>query len=137
MIAFLLPILARWGVPEPLRKLAAYAALVVGFLALCGLVVGAWALLVHRHDKQVIQTYDATQAAKVTATELQAEQTADTNDAARQQTRAVQAKDLNDARDEAIRSKPDETAKPSGPAVSNTLRELRRQAARDKYPAAP
>lgn len=128
-IAWLLPLIARAGVPERFQKLAAYAALILGIIVLCGLVAAAWALIVHRHDKQVIQNHDTVQAAQVTSAELTAERTAEANDAVRQQTRAAETQDLNAARDEAIRSHPDETAKQAGPATAAALDRLRRQAA--------
>lgn len=52
---FLIELVAGWGVPERFQRLAAIGTAIVAFLALCGLVAGAWALIVHRHDKTVIQ----------------------------------------------------------------------------------
>src|SRR6185312_2189434 len=52
---FLIALFARAGVPERFQRLVAIVAAIAAFIALCGLVAGAWALFFRHHDKQVIQ----------------------------------------------------------------------------------
>lgn len=61
MIAFLLPVLARWGVPERVRKPLAAGLLVVAAIALLAALWGIW---LWQHDKGVIDAHEAKREAR-------------------------------------------------------------------------
>jgi hypothetical protein len=61
VIAFLLPIFARWGVPERIRKPLATAALV---LAAFALLAAAWGIWLWQHDKGVIEAHETEREVK-------------------------------------------------------------------------
>jgi hypothetical protein len=61
MIGFLLPVLARWGVPERVRKPLATAALIVAAFAFLAALWGIW---LWQHDKGVIEAHEAEREAR-------------------------------------------------------------------------
>lgn len=113
MIPFILPFLARVGVPEPLRKAVAYASLAVGVLALLGLAKCSYdRSLIRNHDAEVTaETVKKDSAAKEQASEERANDTAVINQA---------EKDRNDA----INKGP--AVKPSPASVRHNCERLRR-----------
>lgn len=89
----------------------------------------------NRRDARVIEQDRAERTAEVSGKTLQAERTATRNDEARRVERERKDRQLETARQEAIHANPDESNRPSGPAVSAVLDELRAEAARDSSPA--
>jgi len=113
MISFLFPLLARVGVPEPLRKAVAYASLAVAVLALLGLAKCTYdRSLIRNHDAEVTaETVKKDSAAKEHASEERANDTAIINQA---------EKDRNDA----INKGP--AVKPSPASIRHNCERLRR-----------
>jgi hypothetical protein len=113
MISFLFPLLARVGVPEPLRKAVAYASLAVAVLALLGLAKCTYdRSLIRNHDAEVTaETVKKDSAAKEQASEERANDTAIINQA---------EKDRNDA----INKGP--AVKPSPASIRHNCERLRR-----------
>jgi len=107
MIGTLVGLAAQLGVPEPLRKLAAWIAMVVGgALAAVALFFAAragWRAIVKHHDNTIITTHDAAINAAASVAQAKADRAAGGNDAARMANLAAEQQSLKDARDEATR----------------------------------
>lgn len=91
MIAFLLPLLARVGVPEPLRKIVGYASLVIAIVALLGLVKCSYdRSLIRQHDAEITaETVKKDSAAKEEAAVERATDTAAINQAEKERSDAI------------------------------------------------
>lgn len=87
MIGFLIPIFARWGIPDSLRKPLAWLAAILGAIALLAALLGLGSLAWHRwlsgHDKAVVSADRADAATAADNAALGAELSAGGNKAAR------------------------------------------------------
>jgi hypothetical protein len=126
-MTWLLAVLARWGVPEHLRRPLAG---VMGGIALLALLGGVWALWLHFHDARVIDKHDA-------AVNLETERKARAADAAAADQRVKDAAENADQREsyhEAIESA--SSGAPSDAAVRLGCERLRRAGKVDPRAAA-
>lgn len=91
MIGFLLPLLARVGVPEALRKAVAYASLAIALIALLGLVKCSYdRSLIRKHDAEVsAEAVKKDTAAKEQASQERANDTATINQAEKERNDAI------------------------------------------------
>jgi hypothetical protein len=127
MLTPVLAILARWGVPEHLRRPLAGVMAGIALLALLG---GAWAIWLHFHDARVIDRHDA-------ALNLDAERKARAADAAAADQRVKDAAD-NAEQSEAYHDAIDAASSgaPSDAAVRLGCERLRRAGKVDPRAAA-
>lgn len=112
---FLLPLLARVGVPAPLRKAVAYIALAVALIA-CA------AIAKHFYDNAVEARYEAKVQAQVTKATEAASNTANINDADRQ---ADNARADQSTREAINHVDPVQARRPAGAAVNAAADSLR------------
>lgn len=78
MIGLILPLIVRMGVPERFQRLAAWAGIVVGAIALAGLLWGAWSLWLDSvRDDAVRAEQDKREAIAAEAGQQSAEERAD------------------------------------------------------------
>jgi hypothetical protein len=127
-MSLLIKLLARWGVPERFRRIAAFAALVLAALALLALVKTCV-------ERAAVDRHEAKVAAQVAKSAQRATETADRNDAARQVEDAKAAILIERAIADAKARNPDQAGAAAGPVTRAALDELRRREAKDR-PAA-
>jgi len=121
MSAFVL-LLARWGVPQGLRKPLAYVGAALAAIALLGLL---WAIWLHFHDKVVIERHETVIAREIDRATTAADAAANANDARRRIDDARAAILTEEALRHAEQDHPVEVRAPAGPgarAVADSLR---------------
>ncbi|MGD9470599.1 MAG: hypothetical protein AB7G24_00710 [Novosphingobium sp.] len=131
-MTFLITLFARWGLPERIRAPLATAATIVAAVAL---VLGAWNVWLHFHDRAVVAAdRKAAQAAAAKAA-LDAERAANRADAARQDQIRANDATTRKAIDDAVAKDPAGTARPAGAASRAAADSLRNRTPGDR-PAA-
>lgn len=128
---FLLPLFARLGVPESLRRPVAVATTVVAVAALCGLL---WTCWLRDHDRDVIDRHEAGIEKQIGEATGAANETANANDTRRQVENARADELTREAIRDAEAQHPDEVRRDSGPATRNVLGELRKRAPSPRTP---
>lgn len=103
MIAFLLPLVARLGVPERLQRAAAWIATALALAALAGLLWGAWGLWLGHHDTRIVGADRATATIAAQKREIIADRAAGAAKASRDDTFATNQQDLKEKTDAAAR----------------------------------
>lgn len=127
MIGFLVPLIARVGVPERFRRGVAIASTVIAIAGLCALL---WTCWLGKHDRGVIDNHEAGIDAQVTLHTNAANDVANTNDAVRRENDARADEQLREVIRDAQEKHPVEVRHDAGPAVRNVLGELRQRAAK-------
>lgn len=125
MIALLIPLLARVGVPERARRAFAIAATVVVAAALCGLL---WTCWLNNHDDTVIDQHESVINEKIATSTNAANDVANTRDAERRENDARADEQLREAIRDAEAKNPVEVRHAAGPATRATLDRLRQRA---------
>lgn len=125
MIALPIPILARVGVPERLRRAAAIATTVAVVATLCGLL---WTCWLNKHDDKVVEQHEAGITEKITTATNAANDVANTRDAERRENDARADEQLRKVIADAEKDNPVEVRHSAGPAVRNVLGKLRERA---------
>lgn len=122
MIALLIPLLARVGVPERLRRAVAIGTTFVAVAALCATL---WTCWLNDHDDAVIDSHEAGITEQITTSTNAANDVANTNDAERRADDARVDESLRKAIADAEKDNPVEVRHSAGPATRNVLGELR------------
>lgn len=99
------------------------------------IAIAAFLAWLHFHDRAVVKADRAKQNEQVAEKTLDAERTANELERYREAKRKREEAELRAIVGEAERNNPDETSKPSGPAVSGVLERLRSEGGKDSNPA--
>lgn len=125
MIELLIPLLARVGVPERLRRAVAIATTIVAVAALCGLL---WTCWLNKHDDKVVEQHEAGITEQITTSTNAANDVANRKDAERRANDARIDESLRKVIADAEKDNPVEVRHDAGPATRATLERLRERA---------
>jgi predicted Holliday junction resolvase-like endonuclease len=129
MIAMLLPLLIRMGVPQRFAKAVLFILLAVLLVSLLGIAKCSY-------DRSVIAKHEVKVEKKIRKAETKATKAADKKDAVVRARNDADAAKLKEKVDEAVKAHPDAVKRASGPASNAALRELRRRRAAEDRKAA-